>query len=85
MPTTDQQPISRKHRQGTDVRRRDALVGVRLTTEEYEAIRAAADQQQRSPASLLREAFFGGEQVNRVSLDPARGRPSCPGSLAGNL
>ncbi len=58
MPATDQQTGRRKHRQGTNVRRRDALVGVRLTAEEYAMIKAAADRQQRSPGSVLREAFF---------------------------
>ncbi|HEY2579190.1 MAG TPA: hypothetical protein VGI74_23020 [Streptosporangiaceae bacterium] len=58
MPATDQKTSRRKHRQGTNVRRRDALVGVRLTAEEYAEIKAAADRQQRSPGCVLREAFF---------------------------
>jgi hypothetical protein len=58
MPATDQQARTRKHRQGTNVRRRDSLVGVRLTAEEYAAVKAAAEQEQRSPGSVLREAFF---------------------------
>jgi len=58
MPAASQQISRRKYRQGTNVRRRDALVGVRLTTEEYAVIKAAADQQERSPGSILREAFF---------------------------
>lgn len=61
MPATDQQTGRRKHRQGTDVRRRDALVGVRLTADEYAKIKAAAEREQRSPGSVLREAFFRDE------------------------
>lgn len=61
MPATDTQARRRKPRQGTDVRRRDALVGVRLTAEEYAAVKAAAERDQRSPGSVLREAFFNSE------------------------
>lgn len=63
MPVTDQQISRRKHRQGTNVRKRDALVGVRLTAEEYAAIKATADREQRSPGSVLREAFFQYEKA----------------------
>ncbi len=63
MRATDQQPVARKHRQGTNVRKRPALVGVRLTAEEYAMIKAAADRQQGSPGSVLRAAFFRDERV----------------------
>jgi hypothetical protein len=63
MPATDQQASMRKHRQGTNVRRREALVGVRLTAEEYAAVKAAAEEQQRSPGSVLRAAFFDDKET----------------------
>jgi hypothetical protein len=63
MDATDQQPVARKHRQGTNVRKREALVGVRLTAEEYAAIKTAANRQQRSPGSVLRAAFFRYEET----------------------
>jgi hypothetical protein len=62
MPATEQQASGRKHRQGTNVRRRDALVGVRLTAEEYAVIKAAAERAQGSPGSVLREAFFRADE-----------------------
>jgi hypothetical protein len=37
-------------------------VGVRLTAEEYAEIKAAAEREQRSPGSVLREAFFREEE-----------------------
>ena len=58
MTATSQQPTSRRPRTGTNVRLRQAQVSVRLTADEYAAVKARADQQQRSPASVLREAFF---------------------------
>jgi hypothetical protein len=58
MLATEHQASRRKRRQGTNVRRRDALVGVRLTAEEYAAVKATAEREQRSPGSVLREAFF---------------------------
>jgi hypothetical protein len=64
MPATDQQPASRKHQTGTNVRRRQAQISVRLTLQEYAAVKAAADQQQRSPAFVLREAFFGDTEAS---------------------
>jgi predicted DNA binding CopG/RHH family protein len=45
-------------RTGTEVRRRDALVGVRLTQREMAVIKEAAAREGTSPASVLREAFF---------------------------
>ena len=45
------------------VRRREALVGVRLTAEEYAAVKAAAEEQQRSPGSVLRAAFFDDKET----------------------
>jgi hypothetical protein len=56
-----QQPPSPKRRRGTNVRQRQAQVSVRLTAEEYAAVKAAADEQRRSPAFVLRTAFFGNE------------------------
>lgn len=44
---------------GTDTRQRTALVGVRLTPDEHTAITAVAARRQCSPASVLRDAFFG--------------------------
>jgi hypothetical protein len=64
MQATDQQLAARKHRQGTNVRRRKALVGVRLTAEEYATIKAKAEQQQSSPGSVLREAFFRNQETD---------------------
>jgi hypothetical protein len=58
MTATSQQPISRKPRRGTNVRLRQAQVSVRLTADEYAAVKATADQRQRSPAAVLRDAFF---------------------------
>lgn len=58
MPATDQQPASRKHRPGTNVRQRQAQVSVRLTAQEYAAVKAAAERERQSPAAVLRRAFF---------------------------
>jgi hypothetical protein len=63
MSATGQQSASRKHKPGTNVRQRQAQVSVRLTPQEYAAVKAAADQQRRSPASVLREAFFGAAEA----------------------
>ncbi len=57
-PATEPQPATRKHQRGTNVRQRQAQISVRLTHEEYAAVRAAADQASQSPASVLRQAFF---------------------------
>ena len=64
MQVTDRQAITRKdRRQGTNVRKRQALVGVRLTSEEYATIKATAERQQRSPGSVLRDAFFRDHEI----------------------
>jgi hypothetical protein len=59
MPAADQQPPPRKHQRGTNVRQRQAQVSVRLTRQEYAAVKAAAERDDLSPASVLRQAFFG--------------------------
>lgn len=67
MPATSQQPVSRRPRKGTNVRLRQAQVSVRLTADEYAAIKATADREQRSPAAVLRDAFFAaGRQMADV-------------------
>jgi hypothetical protein len=45
-------------RSGSGVRQRQAQVGVRLTGEEYAALKAAADHLGQSPATVLRLAFI---------------------------
>jgi len=62
MTPTDQPRAPRKHQRGTNVRQRQAQVSVRLTVEEYAAVRAAADHDGRSPAAVLRQAFFSQER-----------------------
>ncbi len=59
MPATEQSPAAAKHQRGTNVRQRQAQVGVRLTAQEYAAVKAAADRDGSSTASVLRNAFFG--------------------------
>lgn len=44
---------------GTETRRREHQVGVRLTAEEREQLRAAEERTGESPGELLRQAFFG--------------------------
>src|SRR5713101_6052623 len=72
------QRVPRKHRRGTNVRQRQAQVSVRLTPQEYAAVKAAADRDRRSPASVLREAFFGGGDCNDLGElrqpEPAQSR-----------
>jgi hypothetical protein len=58
MPATDQQRTARKHRTGTNVRHRQQQISVRLTAQEYAEIKAAADREGRTPAGMLRHAFF---------------------------
>lgn len=58
MIPTDQAREPRKHQRGTNVRQRREQVSVRLTTEEYAAVRKVADRDGKSPASVLRHAFF---------------------------
>jgi len=58
-----QESATRKRRTGTNVRLRQAQISVRLTADEYAAIKAEADEQQRSPAAVLREAYFRDERA----------------------
>ena len=58
MNSTDQPPTPRKHQRGTNVRQRQSQVSVRLTAAEFAAVRKVADRDGRSPASVLRQAFF---------------------------
>lgn len=69
MTPPSQQPTQCKHRPGTNVRLRQAQVSVRLTPAEYAAIKAEADQRQRSPAAVLREAYF-----RDTAVRPDRGK-----------
>lgn len=45
-------------RQGTDVRQRQAQVGVRLLPEEMAELRRLAEENSVSPAEILRRAVF---------------------------
>jgi hypothetical protein len=47
-----------RNRSGSAVRQRQAQVGVRLTDEEYAALKAVAHDRGLTPATLLRLAFF---------------------------
>lgn len=48
-------------RTGTNVRQRQAQVSVRLTEQEYAAVKEAAERADASPAYVLRRAFFARE------------------------
>jgi hypothetical protein len=69
MQVAEHDAAERKHRQGTNVRRRRALVGVRLTVEEYAEIMEVAENQRRSPGSVLRAAFFRDRANERPESD----------------
>ena len=58
MTPTDEPRAPRKHQRGTNVRQRQSQVSVRLTAEEYAAVRKAGERDGQSPASVLRQAFF---------------------------
>jgi hypothetical protein len=58
MTPTDEPRAPRKHQRGTNVRQRQAQVSVRLTADEYAAVRKVADRDGQSPASVLRQAFL---------------------------
>lgn len=49
---------SKRSRRGTDVRRRQHQVGVRLLPEELEKLQALADRYGISPAEVLRRAML---------------------------
>lgn len=55
---SDEDRQQTRSRTGTEVRRRDALVGVRLTQCEMAKVKEVAASQGTSPGSVLREAFF---------------------------
>ena len=58
MPATDQQPASRKHRPGTNVRHRQAQVSVRLSADELETLKRIAEQEGLTLPSALRAGFL---------------------------
>jgi hypothetical protein len=70
MPATDQQRTARKYRTGTNVRHRQQQISVRLTAQEYAAVKAAADREGRTPAAMLRHAFFCETESDHSSDEP---------------
>jgi hypothetical protein len=58
MLMTDHPHKPPRSRRGTNVRQRQAQVSVRLTEQEYAAVKEAADRADVSPANVLRRAFF---------------------------
>jgi hypothetical protein len=58
MPATDQQPASRKHRPGTNVRQRQAQVSVRLSPDELTTLKKVAEQEGLTLPSALRAGFL---------------------------
>jgi hypothetical protein len=58
MSIADEHAGAGRNRSGSSVRQRQAQVGVRLTDEEYAALKAAADNCGLTPATVLRLAFM---------------------------
>lgn len=52
------EPTNKRHRRGTDVRKRRHQVGVRLLPEELEKLLQLAERDGVSPAEVLRRSFL---------------------------
>lgn len=62
---------NKRSRRGTDVRRRQHQVGVRLLPEELEKLQSLAERYGVSPAEVLRRALFAEPLQPAPSAGPA--------------